>query len=270
MLVALTNETRTEAWCAPRGPRYICPQCRQDTVLRRGQLVAAHFAHKPPVACSWGRGETQAHLAAKRLLCDAMRARGLPAEVEREVASLHGDRRADVLVWGNDGTCVAFEIQHQPLDYSAIDRRTRAYMTVGVRVIWISLITSAQLAVAEWEPDGALIRKYSPRPWEKWSHAYGMGEHWFLEPTAGALWQGRLQEHKIEVPSTTWFTSGGVEHSGGGFSRSSKRWRDLRLHGPVAPQSVGIQPFQRLEWSGRAFSLPAGPAAKFMFPPASV
>ena len=135
MLVAVARGTRVEAWAAEKGPAYACPNCHLEVILRKGQLVTHHFAHKPPVTCSWGKGETEAHRKAKKVLHDAMTARGLRAGVECEVLSTEGDRRADVLVWGRKGESrVAFEVQHQPLDYNTIERRTRAYAATGVRV----------------------------------------------------------------------------------------------------------------------------------------
>lgn len=267
MLIALRDETRIEAWVAQKGPAYVCPNCRAPVILRKGEIVTHNFAHKPPVTCSWATGETQAHLKAKKALHDAMTARGLRAEVECEVLSTEGDRRADVLVWGRKGNSrVAFEVQHQPLDYPAIERRTRAYMAAGVPVVWVSLIKAEALAEAKTTPAGLVIRRYSVRPWEKWAHAYGMGALWFIEPESGELWRGVLKEHRIEVPYSSWYSSGGQEESAGGYTYGSKRWRELHLEGPFDPAKVKIEPFSRSAWSGKAFSLPAGPAAKLGAP----
>lgn len=266
MLIALHDGTRVEAWVAEKGPAYICPNCRREVILKKGQVVTHHFAHKPPVTCSWATGETQAHLKAKKALHDALIARGLRAEVECEVLSTEGDRRADVLVWGRNNSRLAFEVQHQPLDFPAIDRRTRAYMAAGVPVVWLALIKPDALAMAETTPAGLVIHRYSVRPWEKWAHAYGMGSLWFIDPESGQLWQGTLKEHRIEVPYSSWYSSDGDEQSAGGYSYGSKRWRELHLQGPFEPTKVKIEPFRRAPWKGKAFSLPGGAAAKLGAP----
>jgi len=267
MLIALSEGTRVEAWVAEKGPTYMCPNCKAELVLKKGQIKIHHFAHKPPVTCSWARGETEAHLKAKMLLHDAFAARGLRVEVECEVLSTAGDRRADVLVWGRKGeTRVAFEVQHQPLDFGAIERRTLAYMAAGVPVVWVSLISVEALADAMTTPAGRVIPRYSVRPWEKWAHAYSMGELWFIEPESGSIWRGVLKEHLIEVPSSSWYSSGGEEQSAGGYTRRSKRWRQLHLSGPYPPRKIGVRPFRRPKWSSRDFTVPAGSAARLIAP----
>jgi hypothetical protein len=262
MLVALNQATRIEAWDAEKGPRYRCPNCGSEVVLRKGRIVAHHFAHKPPVTCSWARGETQAHLAAKKLLRDIFARRGLRTEVEYEVLSSGGDRRADVLVWARNGTRVAFEVQNQPLDFGAIERRTLAYMAAQVPVIWVGLIKAEAIASAEKTPVGCVISKYTVRPWEKWAHAYSMGSLWFIEPDSEQLWQGTLKEHLIEVPSSLWYSTSGEEQSAGGYTRHSKKWRTLHLKGPIAPNAVSIKRFVRQRWSSKSFTVPGGSAAR--------
>jgi len=262
MLVALHDGMRVEAWVAEKGPAYVCPNCNAAVILRKGRIVTHNFAHKPPVTCSWASGETQAHLKAKKALRDLFTGRGLRVEVEAEVLSDGGDRRADVLVWGRNGRAVAFEVQHQPLDFGTIDRRTRAYMAAGVPVVWVALIKGEALAEAKSTPAGRVIPRYSVRPWEKWAHAYAMGSLWFIEPESGELWRGELKEHRIEVPYSSWYTSGGDEESAGGYSYSSRRWRTLHLAGPIEPGSITVEPFARKPWSSKVFSVPGGQAAR--------
>lgn len=262
MLVALHDEMRVEAWLAEKGPAYVCPNCRVPVILRKGQLVAHNFAHKPPVTCSWATGETQAHLRAKRALRDGFAARGLRVEVEAPVLSADGDRRADVLVHHPTARRrFAIEVQHQALDFDAIDRRTRAYMAAGVAVVWVALIKADALAGADSTPAGLVIRRYAPRPWERWAHAYARAELWFIEPESGHLWRGVMKEHLIEKPYSEWVEFG-VEQTAGGFTYPSKRWRELHLTGPHEPAGVMIVPFQRKAWSGKTFSVPGGPAAR--------
>ena len=44
------------------GPFY-CPICGTETILHRGPIKIAHFAHKPPTTCEYGRGESERQLA---------------------------------------------------------------------------------------------------------------------------------------------------------------------------------------------------------------
>lgn len=267
MLVALMDDDRIEASDAQRGPDYRCPKCKSLLILRKGSIVIHHFAHKPPVNCSWASGETKAHLGAKKILREAFKARGLRAEVEVEVLSTSGDRRADVLVWSPEGTTrVAIEVQHQPLSFEAIGGRTRAYIVAGVPVIWMGLLAENIFNEALVVEGGYLVRQYTARPWERWAHTYGFKSLWFMRVADGTMWRGVFSPHLIDVPLTTWYSEGGQEESAGGYTRISRRWRELRLTGPYDPKQIRIKPSRRKAWSGDNYSIPGGVCAQFLEP----
>lgn len=263
MLVALQLNQRVTAWEAQKGPIFLCPGCKSQVTLKKGRMVAHHFAHKPPVTCPWASRETQGHLKAKMLLQATFSERGLNCAVECEVLSEAGDRRADVLAWWPQGR-VAFEVQHQPLSFDAIDGRTQAYMAAGIPVIWLGLISNAQIEMGEVAPGGFKIARYSARPWEKWVHTYGMGEIWFIDPAQSVFWRGVLRQHLIEVPYSSWHTSEGDEQSAGGFSRRSRRWRELHLEGPYPPDRIWLNIFDRRAYSTHEYAIPAGLAARLI------
>ena len=262
MLIAHLQGSRIEASVAQRGPTYHCPNCQRELTLRKGRIVAHHFAHKPPVSCSWAAGETQAHLAAKAVLRDGFRALGYSAEVEVEVLSTAGDRRADVLV-ASGVNRLALEIQHQAIDYTAIERRTAAYVAAGVPVLWVGIFTDAMRDKSEPIVGGLRYRQYTIRPWEKWAHAYGFKELWYVDPTTGELWRGVFSDHLIEKESASWYNQYGEEESVEGYTRRSKRWRTLTLHGPYRLDQIAISLPSRQPWSSKAFRLPGGRYAKF-------
>ncbi|MCI0365536.1 MAG: hypothetical protein L0219_16865 [Phycisphaerales bacterium] len=137
MLVASLNGERVEAESAERGLAFVCPNCKRPVILKRGPIVIAHFAHKPPTDCSWARGETKAHLDAKKLFRDTLAVRGLRAEVECVVPSLPDDRRADVMVWSPKGARLAIELQHTSLNLEDIERRAFSYAHAGIAQLWI-------------------------------------------------------------------------------------------------------------------------------------
>ena len=81
------------------------PLLQQTACPENGRVVIHHFAHKPPILCDWARGETLAHLGAKRLVHAALTARGVKAELEYSVETLPGDRRGRhglVAEWADD------------------------------------------------------------------------------------------------------------------------------------------------------------------------
>jgi len=54
---------------ADRATEYRCPECRSILVLKAGEVVVHHFAHRADTACT---GETIAHETAKRLLAQVI------------------------------------------------------------------------------------------------------------------------------------------------------------------------------------------------------
>ncbi|ASR08877.1 hypothetical protein CHY08_18240 [Rhizobium leguminosarum bv. viciae] len=259
MLTANWNGLRVEAAISAKGYAYHCPCCGQPVTLRKGQIKIAHFAHKPPTDCSWAKGETAEHREAKVALRDAFRRISYIADYEVEVLSIQGDRRADVLITSPDGQRQwALEIQHTPILYPAIEARTKAYIAAQVPVLWVGILSSDMKAGAKPTPGGVVIRKYTIRPWEKWAQALAFKELWYVDPSDGTLWRGEFSEHMIHVESTSWFESGGVEQSAGGYSRQSKRWRTLTLRGPYGVNQLAIGTKWRKAWSSPVFSLPQG------------
>lgn len=175
MLVAQIDGKRIEARDASRAADFLCPGCGKPVILKKGRIVAAHFAHKPPFTCNYGIGETHSHRQAKLAFRDEYLNRGLRAEVEYEVPCLLGDRRADVLVWSPAGRCYAIELQHVSIGYDELEKRTQSYLAEGVRVIWIPFINQKKLEnskqVSVSAGGGLRIERYAVRPIERWLDA---------------------------------------------------------------------------------------------------
>lgn len=259
MLSARYNGLKVDAAGSVKGLAYTCPSCSQAVTLRQGQIKIAHFAHKPPTDCTWAKGETIEHLRAKAALRDAFRGVGYVADYEVEVLSVRGDRRADVVVASPDGSKRwALEIQHTSILFPAIEARTQAYMAAQVPVLWVGILSEKMKVDAEPIAGGIIIRKYTIRPWEKWAQALAFKELWYVDPADGTLWRGEFGGYAIYVESTSWFEAGGEEHSAGGYSRQSKRWRSLTLRGPYRIHQLTIGSKWRNAWSSKVFSLPQG------------
>lgn len=266
MLVAALKGDRIEADIAERGLDYVCPRCKGPVILKRGRIKIAHFAHKPPTDCTWARGETLAHLESKKLFRDSFVRRGLRAEVEFIVPSLPSDRRADVMVWSPSGQKAAIELQHTSIQPEAIEKRAFSYAREGIAQAWIPFLPPKVMAQAETgKGSGDLfIERYPARPFERWAHAFHFGRLWFYDPTQKALWRGHFDQHEIEVESSSWYSPEGEEMYAGGYSRISKRWKDLTLWGPYTVDEVKITIKQRKAWQTDRYRIPAGRVAHFM------
>lgn len=230
MLVAEMNTGRIDAFTAERGPTYYCPKCRGEVILKKGRKVVHHFAHKPPTTCSWANGETRAHMESKIVLAEALKERGLRAEVEFVVNTLLGDRRADVMAWSPKGLQIAFELQHTPIGLSEIERRAVSYSKAGIAQIWIPFLQAKVWDDGASRPSGWFVERYSPRQFERWVHGFnGKNGMWMYDPKEKLFWMGRLAGHQTYVEESTWYSEGGEENYSGGFWKFSKRFKELSL-----------------------------------------
>ena len=229
MLVALMEKERILAGLAEKGRAYFCPGCSQEVTVKKGRKIIHHFAHKPPVSCSWAAGETQLHLKAKELLYLHFKAEGRFVEIEYPIA----DRqlRADVLVSARNGQSVAFELQHSTISPDEIEHRTSLYFQHRVALTWLPLIRLEKLEF-ERTMSGGIVKRYSPKPFERWIHGFNFGHIWYFDPESAQLWHGKFDKCMIDVPYNEWYESGGHHVSVGGYEKISKRWKKLTLTGP--------------------------------------
>jgi competence protein CoiA len=266
VLVAEHQGVRVEAAVAQRGPVYVCPKCKGIVIPKQGRKVIWHFAHKPPTDCAWATGETIAHLDAKKLIRDSLVARGLAAEIEFIIATLPGDRRADVMAWSPNGEHLAIELQHTPIGLDEIERRAASYARAGIAQIWVPFLSKSVLMEAE--PRGAgcvFVEKYSARPFERWVHGLnGSDGMWMYAPMDKEFWHGSLAGHQIYVEQTSWFESGGVEQTEGGYYRWSKRYKELTLTGPHTIDKLLIRIKSRSAYSQATYNWPACRLASFV------
>jgi competence protein CoiA len=218
---------------------FACPRCRRELVLRKGRIKVHHFAHKPPVTCALGVGETDQHLRAKLAVFDALRQESNVTELELEKD--FGTSVADVFA-RISGTLVAVEIQRSAVSVNDIVARTKNYHRLGVTVLWVGL-PNADLS----------SQQYSPRAWEKWAHAAYFGRVYYWE-SGQAFRVVHFDPYLIHVPESTWYEDGS-EQSAGGFDRTSRRWRTPRVGVPVL-LSRGFQRIVRSSWSGGAVDVP--------------
>lgn len=262
MLVALLDNKRIEAWNANKGPEYFCPECRKRVNLKKGKIRISHFAHIPPTNCAWAKGETLAHLTAKKDFADEFRRRGVRCEIEFTLETLPGDRRADVMAWAPSGKRYAIEVQHSALELEEIAKRTASYHSADVGVTWIVLASKALLEKAVPHAGKHVIEQYCAQPWVKWIHGFNIKKLWLYDPEKKVLWQGKLEPHHLYVEERTWYESGGSENSAGGYYRKSKRWRDLHLSGPFSLDQIAIRSKVRKTATFGKYRFPGGRAAE--------
>lgn len=136
MLTALSNQNRPcYAWEAENtdGP-FICKECRKEVTLRKGPVRIHHFAHKPPVTCQCGKGETELHHIAKKAIFEALKNNPNCSycELEYKINDIIPDVYAVI-----NNVPVAIEVQRSKMNLQDVYDRTVARHKNGLSVIWI-------------------------------------------------------------------------------------------------------------------------------------
>jgi competence protein CoiA len=154
------------AWEAEKEDRpFVCPCCREVVTLRRGGIIAPHFAHKPPVVCEYGTGESEEHRQCKIAIYEALSAdpRVRKCEMERDLVAI----RPDVSAYVNN-VPVAIEVQASNLTLEKIARRTAEYARRGIYVLWLPVYK-----------ESLRNELYAPRPFERWLHEAYFGRVYY-------------------------------------------------------------------------------------------
>lgn len=217
-----------------------CPECNDEVILRKGTVRIHHFAHKPPVTCRYGAGETETHRRCKMEIYEALLqdSKVRKAALERSLKTV----RPDVSAYIN-GVPVAIEVQISALSLETIIHRTTEYAQKGIYLLWLP----------QWTND-LEKEQYSPRVWERWVHATYFGRiYYWLKGLSVVSYN--FAPHYTHVPENYWYGEGGEEMSAGGFDRISKRYRT-----PVRGKTLNLlTDFIRKErdaWQSRDFTIP--------------
>lgn len=204
------------------GP-YLCASCRRELVLKKGDVRVNSFAHKPPVTCAVGFGESEYHMSAKLAIFDALQNENTVTdlEIEKPFGRLIADIFAVI-----DGVAVAVEIVRPGLTPLDAMERTRAYDDLGIAVVWVAL------------PGDVLIAdRYSPSDIEKWSHTAFYGRIYY--------WVGEQDFVPVHF----------VPHVEPGRDEVSKRWK-TPLKGQRVVLSKDFRLTVREPWIGAGVAVP--------------
>jgi competence CoiA-like predicted nuclease len=111
---------------------YRCPECQNSVILKAGQLVVAHFAHKADHGCGYGSGETDWHRIGKTWTAKYLRMRGWQAFIEHKL----GNRRTDLYAFNPEGFRACFEFQRKD-EGEEIFIRTADLAQYCDEVVWV-------------------------------------------------------------------------------------------------------------------------------------
>jgi len=221
------------------GP-FFCPKCQNETLLRKGRVKVHHFAHKPPVACQYGQGESEFHRVCKQTIFDCLNQNKsvIACELEKDLGKVVPDIYFEIYT-----VKVAIEVQISSLTMSKIIDRTEEYNRLGIYVLWLPVFGDALEA-----------ERYAPKQWEKWLHAayYGRVYYWLHGLNVAAV---HFDEYQLWVEESSWYSSDGEEMSAGGYFKRSKRYRTPN-HGLTLNILQEFQATSRQGWEGGDISVP--------------
>lgn len=225
MLIAIKDKSGVIATEAEKGHKYFCPECGEEVVLKKGQVITHHFSHKTTTDCPNAKPESKEHLRAKILIYNWCRDLGMTCYLEHPIETPNGKRRADIYV-ESFGKKYAIEIQKSPQDMETFERRTESYRSVSIHVIWVPMLTVSQ----------------NLSSWQVWAILAHNNRCWFWEPNEEAFWFPKITvTTRRGKPMFDWM---GI-HRGGKMYRLDKLGLktdysdslDVYVHKPHSPGS---------------------------------
>ena len=115
-----------------RKESYSCPGCQGVVLLRHGQVMCPHFAHKSLQDCQFfSENESAQHLSLKAALYKSLVNHGERVWIEKVLPEM--GQIADLFV----GDSLALEVQCSRLSQQRLRERTRAYHQAGYKVRWL-------------------------------------------------------------------------------------------------------------------------------------
>ena len=115
-----------------RKESYSCPGCQGVVLLRHGQVMCPHFAHKSLQDCQFfSENESAQHLSLKAALYKSLVNHGEKVSIEKVLSEM--GQIADLSV----GDSLALEVQCSRLSQQRLRERTCAYHQAGYEVRWL-------------------------------------------------------------------------------------------------------------------------------------
>lgn len=115
---------------------FFCPQCKEQLLLKAGQIKIPHFAHQKNSECDslFSEGESAAHLLGKQQLFHHFSNLQLRTVLEPYLPQLQ--QRPDLLLTFKNRQ-YAVEFQCSPIAKPSFQQRTSGYLHANITPIWI-------------------------------------------------------------------------------------------------------------------------------------
>lgn len=117
---------------ATKAGAYTCPACKEPVIMKCGRIVAHHFSHKERKNCDpWYTGKMSAWHRKLQNVFPLYSQEKVVWNTDHTVFHI-----ADVL-FEYKGITYVLEFQHSPMSRKEFDLRSRFYLDLGYRLIWI-------------------------------------------------------------------------------------------------------------------------------------
>lgn len=161
------------------GPFY-CPDCNDETILKKGTVIKDHFAHKPGSTCTYSGGESDEHRHCKaEIYRELLRFSSLEAQLEKSFGTVRADIYFESKRTGNQ---YAIEVQLSNLTVKEIIHRTSEYAKLNIYVLWLPPV------------DYRLMQyTFAPKLWERWLHVayHGNVFYWIKGLQIMPIWYAK-------------------------------------------------------------------------------
>lgn len=239
--IRVSENLKVLAWLENKNNEpFSCPECEQFVVLKKGSVKIHHFAHKPPILCSYGKGESEEHRQCKVEMFERLDKE--PSVSGCEMEKNLGTIRPDIFFFLRK-TPVAIEVQLSTLSLEQIIYRTIEYLQKGIHVLWLPKFK-----------ENLLLDRYNPRIWEKWLHTTYFGRVYYWHSNLNMI-PVHFGDHYLYIEERSWFEAGGIENSAGGYKKLSKRFKTPLVGKPVN-LIRDFRPFTRKPVITTAYTVP--------------
>lgn len=216
MLTASSNHHgNCYAWTTERTEApFFCKDCLKEVVLKKGRVRAHHFAHKSPVTCQYGIGETDAHHKAKKGIFEALKANPNCSycELEQRVNNVVPDIYAII-----KEAPVAIEIQRSNMTVQDVYDRTVARHKNGLSVIWVIPSIDQLKIFKEDNQDVCRVPK-----WLECIHAIGFGRIYVWSGNGESVIPLHFCKFTRYVHEKDFYNSDGEYMIAGGYDKTLK------------------------------------------------
>lgn len=252
MLTASSNHrANCYAWTTEKTEApFFCKECLKEVILRKGRVRVHHFAHKPPVTCQYGIGETDEHHKAKKEIFEALKVNPNCSycDLEQKVNDVIPDIYAII-----KKVPVAIEIQRSNMTVQDVCDRTVARHKNGLSVIWIIPSIDQLKIFREDNQDVSRVPK-----WLECLHALAYGRIYVWSGNGETVMPIHFDKFIRYVPSNEFYNSDGEYMEVGGYEKVLKD-RKIVIPAPRGFVDIGTDFYssQREYFSTKNYTLPS-------------